>query len=149
MAAKVYPANLNASSTNNALDDRSGNKGPGPKGWRSPSCTAGSGSPTAGAQSPNGKPLLITSNETSDTIGIYEMTPAASAAVVEAKIVARSREVFALETGLDSSASTGPSAALSPSTANTPKVTVQFGQGRGVYTFELAVADAAVNYYER
>ena len=100
-------------------------------------------------QSPNGKPLLITSNETSDTIGIYEMTPAASAAVVEAKIVARSRDVFALETGLDGSASTGPSAALFPSTANTPKVTVQFGQGRGVYTFELAVADAAVNYYER
>ena len=46
---ELYPANLNASSTNNTLDDRSGNKGPGPKGWRSPSCTAGSGSPTAGA----------------------------------------------------------------------------------------------------
>ena len=149
MAAKLYPANLNASSTNKTLDDRSGNKGPGPEGVAVAELHGRIGQSDGWGVEPERQAVADHFEKYSDTIGIYEMTPAASAAVVEAKIVARSRDVFALETGLDGSASTGPSAALFPSTANTPKVTVQFGQGRGVYTFELAVADAAVNYYER
>ena len=113
--------------------------------------------------------MLITSNETSGTIAIYEMTPPAPAVVLEAKIVTQGRDVFALETSLDGSTSTGPgltyqwrstgpSAALSPAAANTPKVTVQFGQGQAAYTFELTVTDTAgnksvttttINYYGR
>ncbi len=219
MAAKLYPANFNASSTNNTLEDRSDNKGPEPEGIAIAELNGRiyafialermggamvfdvtdpekpvyvtainsrdfAGNPTAftagdlgpegilaitAAQSPNGKPLLITSNETSGTIAIYEMTPPAPAVVLEAKIVTQGRDVFALETSLDGSTSTGPgltyqwrstgpSAALSPAAANTPKVTVQFGQGQAAYTFELTVTDTAgnksvttttINYYGR
>ncbi len=122
------------------------------------------------AQSPNGKPLLITSNETSGSIALYEMTVPAPAVTVAAKIVAQGRDSFAREMGLDGSTSTGagpltyawrstgPTAALFPAAANTPKVTVQFGQGQGAYTFELTVTDAtgaksstivSINYFGR
>ncbi len=124
----------------------------------------------AATQSPNGKPLLITSNETSGSIALYEMTVPAPAVTVAAKIVAQGRDSFAREMGLDGSSSTGtgpltyqwrstgPTAALFPAAANTPKVTVQFGQGQGAYTFELTVTDAAgakssttvtINYFGR
>jgi hypothetical protein len=122
------------------------------------------------AQSPNGKPLLISANEISGSIAIYEMTPPAPAVAVEARIVAQARDSFALEMGLDGSSSTGvgpltyqwrsvgPSAALFPAAANTPRITVQFGQGQGAYTFELTVTDATgakstttttINYFGR
>jgi 2',3'-cyclic-nucleotide 2'-phosphodiesterase/3'-nucleotidase/5'-nucleotidase len=122
------------------------------------------------AESPNGKPMLITSNETSGSIALYEMNVPAPAVSVAARIVAQGRDSFAREMGLDGSTSTGvapltyqwrstgPTAALFPAAANTPKVTVQFGQGQGAYTFELTVTDATgakssstvtINYFGR
>lgn len=121
-------------------------------------------------ESPNGKPLLVTSNETSGSIALYEMTVPAPPVTVAARIVAQGRDSFAREMGLDGSTSTGvaplsyqwrstgPTAALFPAAANTPKVTVQFGQGQGAYTFELTVTDATgakssstvtINYFGR
>ncbi|MFN9893771.1 MAG: choice-of-anchor I family protein [Acidobacteriota bacterium] len=122
------------------------------------------------AESPSGRPLLVTSNETSGTVALYELTVPPPPVPVAANIVTQGRDSFVREMTLDGSTSTGaapltyqwrsvgPTAALNPAAANTPRVTVQFGQGQGAYTFELTVTDATgakstatttINYFGR
>jgi hypothetical protein len=61
----------------------------------------------AADESPNGRPLLITANETSGSVALYEMTVPPPAVALAANIVTQGRDSFAREMTLDGSTSTG------------------------------------------
>jgi DNA-binding beta-propeller fold protein YncE len=106
------------------------------------------------AASPNGQPLLVLANETSGTIALYSITAPPPLVAIEARIEGPSGAITVREATFSAAASTGDglkyqwkvlgaTAAVFPQAADSPRITVQFGQPFASYRIELTVTDAA------